>query len=185
MLHFFMLLTKPRAKPCRRPFEVYEDMVEILPVLEIFLTENSWAKDLLCGVPSCSEACLFFNDDLFRLWLQSVQYYLQHDFAWVTDEDDSSVVLALLQVAFLEKCDDQGLGPRGWPFSCLQDLVEDCGESGDCILSTCFAGMLSTPADFPFFNNCTAASTSLRRMGWSTSVFVWVQFSTDGFPLAL
>ena len=27
------------------------------------------------------------------------------------------------------------------------------------------AGMLSTPADFPFFNDYTAASTSLRRMG--------------------
>ena len=48
------------------------------------------------------------------------------------------------------------------------------------------AGTLSTPADFPFFNNCTAASsTSLRRMGWSSSVSVWVQFSTDGSPLAL
>ena len=50
---------------------------------------------------------------------------------------------------------------------------------------TSFAGMLSTPADFPFFNNCTAASTSLRRKGWSSSVSVWVQFSTDGSPLAL
>ena len=47
------------------------------------------------------------------------------------------------------------------------------------------AGMLSTPTDFPFFNDCTASSTSLRRMGWSSSVFVWVQFSTDGSPLAL
>ena len=45
--------------------------------------------------------------------------------------------------------------------------------------------MLSTPADFPFFNDCTAASTYLRRMGWSSSVSVWVQFSTDGSPLAL
>ncbi len=50
---------------------------------------------------------------------------------------------------------------------------------------TSSAGMLSTPADFPFFNDCTAASTSLRRMGWSSSVSVWVQFSTDGSPLAL
>ena len=47
------------------------------------------------------------------------------------------------------------------------------------------AGMMSTPADFPFFSDCTAASTSLRRMGWSSSVSVWVQFSTDGSPLAL
>ena len=47
------------------------------------------------------------------------------------------------------------------------------------------AGMLSTPADFPFFNDCTAASTSLQRMGWSSSVSVWAQFSTDGSPLGL
>ena len=32
---------------------------------------------------------------------------------------------------------------------------------------------------------CSAASTSLRKMGWSSSVSVWVQFSTDGSPLAL
>ena len=49
---------------------------------------------------------MFFSDDFLRLWLQSVQYSLQHDFAWVTDEADCLVVLALLQVAFLGKCDD-------------------------------------------------------------------------------
>ena len=50
---------------------------------------------------------------------------------------------------------------------------------------TSSAGMLSTPADLPFFNDYTAASTSLRRMGWSSSVSVWGQFSTDGSPSAL
>ena len=70
------------------------------------------------------------------MWLQSVQYDLQHDRAWVTDEADRSVVLALLQVAFLGKCDDRGLGPLGWPFSCPPDLVSDCRESGDYVLST-------------------------------------------------
>ena len=54
--------------------EVYEDMVEVLLVLEIFLREDSWVEDQHCGAPSCSEACLFFSDDLLRLWLQSVQY---------------------------------------------------------------------------------------------------------------
>ena len=49
---------------------------------------------------------MFFNDDLVGFWLQSVQYDFQNDFAWVTDEADCSVVLALLQVAFLGKCDD-------------------------------------------------------------------------------
>ena len=38
--------------------------------------------------------------------LQSVQYDLQHDFAWVAGEADRSVVMALLQVAFLGKCDN-------------------------------------------------------------------------------
>ena len=75
-------------------------------MLEIFLTEDSYVEDLLCGAPSCSEACPFFSDDLLCLWLQSVQYDLQHDFAWVTDEVDRSVIQALLQVAFLGKCDD-------------------------------------------------------------------------------
>ena len=78
--------------PVEGLLEVYEDMVEVLLVLEIFLTENAYVEDLLCGTPSCSEACLFFGDDLL-LWLQSVQYALQHDFAWVTDEADCSVVL--------------------------------------------------------------------------------------------
>ena len=55
----------------------------------------------------------------------------------MTDEADLSVYLALLQVAFLGKCDDQGLGLRGWSSSCLPDLVADCHESGDFILSTC------------------------------------------------
>ena len=43
--------------------EVYEDMAEDLLVLEIFLTAESKVEDLLCGAPSCSEACLFFSND--------------------------------------------------------------------------------------------------------------------------
>ena len=55
----------------------------------------------------------------------------------MTDEAYCSVVLAPLQVAFLGKSDDQGLGPQGWPFSCLPDLVADCRESSDYVLSAC------------------------------------------------
>ena len=86
--------------PVEGLLEVYEDMVEVLLVLEIFLTENAWVEDLLCGAPSCSEACLFFVDDLLRLRIQND---LQQDFAWMADDADCSVVLALLQVAFLGK----------------------------------------------------------------------------------
>ena len=86
--------------PVESLLEVYEDVVEVLLVL------NAKVEDLLCGIPSWSEACLFFGDDFLCLWLQSVQYDLQHDFAWVTDEAYCSVVLALLQVTLLGKCDD-------------------------------------------------------------------------------
>ena len=34
------------------------------------------------------------------------------------------------------------------------------------------AGILSTTADYLFFNDCTVALTSLRRMGWSSCVFL-------------
>ena len=81
------------------------------------------------GAPSCSEACLFFSNDLFCLRLQSLQYDPHHDLAWVADEANRSVALALLQIAFLGMHDDKGLGPRGWRFSCLPDLLADCCES--------------------------------------------------------
>ena len=56
------------------------------------------------------------------MWLQSVQYDLQHDFTWVTDDAYCSVVLALLQVAFLGKCEDcmphmEGVGTTSQSFS--------------------------------------------------------------------
>ena len=44
--------------------EVYENIVKVLLVLEIFLTEDSEVEDLLCGAPSCSKASLVFSDDL-------------------------------------------------------------------------------------------------------------------------
>ena len=104
-------------------------------------------------VPFCSEVCLFFSEDLLRLWLQFVQYDLQHDCAWMTDEADHSVVLTLFQVAFLGECDDYGLGARDWPFSSLPDLTADCRESGDYILSNCldqFCWDVVDSSRFPF-----------------------------------
>ena len=48
--------------------EVYEDMVEVLLVLEIFLTEDSWVEDLFCGAPACSSAIILSSRgfNLFR-----------------------------------------------------------------------------------------------------------------------
>ena len=58
-------------------------------------------------------------------------------FVWVADEAEHLVVLALLQVAFLGKSDDQGLDQQGCPVSCLPDLGIDYRESSDYVLSTC------------------------------------------------
>ena len=121
------------------------------------------------------------------MWLQSVQYDFQHDFAWVTDEADCSVVLTQLQVAFLANLTKDWVNGAGHSPVCeiiLQIVVRAVIISSPPAW-TSSAGRLSNPADFPFFSNCTAASTSLRRMGWSSSVSVWGQSSTDGSPLAL
>ena len=46
------------------------------------------------------------------------------------------------------------------------------------------AGMLSVPADFPFFSDCTAASTSMRKMGGHppclTYFIVYILHQKDG-----
>ena len=65
LLHGYPQSCKPN--PVEGLLEVYEDMVEVLLVLEIFLTEDSKVKDLLCGAPSRSEACLFFSNGLLHL----------------------------------------------------------------------------------------------------------------------
>ena len=43
----------------------------------------------------------------------------------MSDEADSSVVLAELQVAPFRECDNQRLSPWGKPFSCSPDPVTD------------------------------------------------------------
>ena len=63
------------------PLEVHEDMTGVLPAPKTLPTDDLWVEDLLCGAPACSEAHLLPSDDPARLWLQSVQYDLQHDSA--------------------------------------------------------------------------------------------------------
>ena len=56
-------------------------------------------------LPSLKPACS--SPMIFCLWLlQLVQYDLLYDFAWVSDEAGRSIILTLLQVAFLGRCDD-------------------------------------------------------------------------------
>ena len=92
--------------PVEGLLEVCEDMVEVLLVLEIFLTEVRRLK--ICSVvllpalkPACSSAMIF---SACGFYLFSMTFSMT--FPWVADEADRSVALALLQVAFLGKCDD-------------------------------------------------------------------------------
>ena len=50
----------------------YEDMVEFLLMLQVFLAEDPEIEYLFCGAPFGSETCLLFCNDLFCLWPESV-----------------------------------------------------------------------------------------------------------------
>ena len=82
-------------------FEINEDMVQILLMLEVLFTQDSKVEDLFCGASSGSEPSLFFSNYFFSLGFKPIQDYSQNDNARMTDEADSSVVLAELQVPFL------------------------------------------------------------------------------------
>ena len=73
MLYFLIVAQKASCHTLPKAFlEVYEDMVEILLMLQVFLAEDPEIEYLFCGAPSGSETCLLFCNDLFCLWLESV-----------------------------------------------------------------------------------------------------------------
>ena len=65
-------------------------------MLEALFTQDSKVEDLFCGASSGSEYNLFFSNYLFSLGFKPNQDDFQHDFARMTDEADSSVLLAEL-----------------------------------------------------------------------------------------
>ena len=64
MLYFLIVAHKAS---CFTLLEVYEDMVEILLMLRVFLAEDPETEYLFCGAPSGSEAYLLFCNDVFCL----------------------------------------------------------------------------------------------------------------------
>ena len=106
-------------------FEINEDMVQNLLMLEVLFTHDSRVEDLCCSASSGSEPCLFFSNYFFSLGFKPIQDDFQHDFARMTDEADSSVVLAELHVALFRECNNQRLSPCGKPFSCSPDSIID------------------------------------------------------------
>ena len=81
------------------------------------LSQGSKVADLIDGASSGSEPNLFFSNYFFSLGFQPIQDEFQHDFARMTDEADSSVVLAELQVTLFRECNNQRLSPWGRSFS--------------------------------------------------------------------
>ena len=106
-------------------FEINEDMVQILLMLEVLFTQDSKVEDIFCYASSGSEPSLFFSNYFFSLGFKPIQDDCQHAFARMTDEADSSVVLAELQAALFRVCNNQRLSPWGRPFSCSPDPVTD------------------------------------------------------------
>ena len=97
ILYFRMKAHKAACQTLSKAFfEINEDMVQILLMLDVLFTQDSKAEDLFCGAPYSSEPSLFFIKYLFNLGFKLIQDDFQHDFARVTDEADSSVVLAEL-----------------------------------------------------------------------------------------
>ena len=100
-------------------------MVQILLMLEVLLTQDSKVEDMFCGAYSGSEPSLFFSNYFFSLRFKPIQDDFQHDFARMTNEAYTSVVLAELQVALFRECNNHRLSPWGRPFSCSPDPVTD------------------------------------------------------------
>ena len=76
-------------------------MVHILLMFEVLFTQYSKVEDQFRGASSGSEPSLLFSNYFFSLGFKPLQDDFQHDFARMTDEADSSLVWAELQVAFL------------------------------------------------------------------------------------
>ena len=64
--------------------------------MEVLFTHHSSVEDLFCGASSGSEPSLFFRNCFFSLGFKPIQDDFRHDFARMTDEAESSVVLAEL-----------------------------------------------------------------------------------------
>ena len=65
-------------------------------MLEVLFTQDSKVEDLFCHAPSSCEPRLFTSNCLFSLEFKPIQDDFQHDFARMTDDADSYVVLAEL-----------------------------------------------------------------------------------------
>ena len=82
ILYFRMVAHKAACYTLSKAFfEISEDMVQILLVLEVLFTQDSEVEDLFCCASSRSESSLIFRNYFFSLGFRPVQDNFQHDFA--------------------------------------------------------------------------------------------------------
>ena len=81
ILYFRMVAHKAACHTLSNVFEIDEDMVQILLVLEVLFTQDSEVEDLFCDASSRSEPSLFFSNYFFSLGFKPIQDNFQHDFA--------------------------------------------------------------------------------------------------------
>ena len=80
-------------------FEINEDMVQSLLMLEVLFTQDSKVEDLFPGASSGSEPSLFFSNYFFSLGSKPIQDDFQHDTCNVPP-----YITRVLQVMFLLRC---------------------------------------------------------------------------------
>ena len=105
-------------------FEISEDRVQILLMLEVLLTQDSEVEDLFRGASSGCEPSPVFGNYLLKSGFKPIQDAFSMT-ARMFDEADSSAVLAELQVALFRERNNQRLSTWVTPFSCYPDPITD------------------------------------------------------------
>ena len=59
--------------PVKGSFDINEDMVQILLILEVLFTQDSKVKGLFCGASYGSEPSLFFSNYFVSLGFKPIQ----------------------------------------------------------------------------------------------------------------
>ena len=71
-------------------------MIQLLLMLLILLNNTPKIENLLDGASALLETCLFFRNYFSGLVFESVKNNTQEDLAWMTDEAECAVIVALL-----------------------------------------------------------------------------------------
>ena len=96
-------------------FEIDEDMVQILLVLEVLFTQDSEVEDLFCGASSGSEPSLFFSNYFFSLGFKPIVYLPQTAKKPIFDLAQSKVsIVLILTISNLQVF---GTGIKSWTSS--------------------------------------------------------------------